>query len=105
MTGEMSWGGVDLLTHRYIGNVRNDVTADMIVNDLKARDIDVVSVEENVVTKHTRYKSFKLSVKRADTDKVDDAGFWPSNVVVRRWWHPRQPRNDGDGAAGAVLAS
>ena len=101
MTGELSWGGVELLSHRYIGNVNSNVTASMIEDDLKSRGIDVVKLEENVITKHSRFKSFKLTVKRDDEEKVDDRGFWPMYVLCRPWYNPRQPRGDRDGA-GAV---
>ena len=105
MTGELSWGGVELLSHRYIGNVNSDVTAIMIENDLKSRGVDVVKLEENVITKHSRFKSFKLTVKRDDEEKVDDRGFWPMYVLCRPWYNPRQPRGDRDGASAAAPLS
>ena len=104
ITGEISWGGVDLLAHRYIGNVRNDVTAKMIKDDLKGRNVDVVDVTENEVKKHTRYKSFKLTIKRGNIGEIDDPNFWPSNVIIRRWHNPRPPRDDRDGDAAAAAA-
>ena len=94
-----------MLAHRYIGNVRHDVTAAMIEEDLKRRDVEVVSLVENDVRKHTRYKSFKLSVKRNDSVKIDVEDFWPSNVVVRRWHNPRQPRPGHEGNDGASAQS
>ena len=102
MTGELSWGGVELLSHRYIGNVHSNVTTSMIESDLKSRGVDVVKLEENVITKHSRSKSFKLTVKRGDEEKVDDHGFWPVNVLCRPWFNPRQPRGDRDGAAAVA---
>ena len=95
-----------MLAHRYIGNVRHDVTAAMIEEDLKRRDVEVVSLVENDVRKHSRYKSFKLSVKRCDSGKIDVEDFWPSNVVVRRWHNPRQSKapagQDGNDGASAL---
>ena len=92
--GELSWGGVDLLTHKYIGYVHSNVTAEMIKDDLKQRGkVDVVALEENVITKHARFKSFKLTVKRADAETVEDRGFWPKGVLVRPWYEPRQRTN------------
>ena len=105
MTGELSWGGVELLSHRYIGNVDSNVTASMIEDDLKARGVDVVKLEQNVITKHSRFKSFKLTVKRDDEEKVDDHGFWPMYVLCRPWYNPRQPRSDRDGASAVVPVS
>ena len=104
MTGEMSWGGVELLSHRYIGNVNSSVTAEMIENDIKSRGVDVVKLEENTITKHSRFKSFKLTVKRNDKEKVDDHSFWPMFVVCRPWYQPRQPPADHDGTTAVVEA-
>ena len=103
--GEISWGGVEMLSHRYIGNVRSDVSAQMIEDDLKTRDINVISVEENQIRSHSRYKSFKLTVKRIDSSKIDDADFWPANVVIRRWHHPRRPQNTDDAATTSSTTS
>ena len=64
----------------------------MIEEDVKSRGIDVVKLEENVVTKHSRFKSFKLTVKRGDDDKVNDNSFWPDGVLIRRWYNPRNSR-------------
>ena len=53
MSGELSQGGVDQLSHKYIGYVKNDITAEMIKDDLKQRgNVDVVSLVENEITKH-----------------------------------------------------
>ena len=68
----------------------------MIANNLKERNVDVVAVVENEAKKHTRYKSFKLTVKRVNANIIDSANFWPSNVFVRRWHNLRQRRLSGD---------
>ena len=53
MSGELLWGGIVQLSHKYIGYVKNDVTAEMIKEDLKQRgNVDVVSLVENEITKH-----------------------------------------------------
>ena len=104
-SGEISWGGVDLLVHRYIGKVRNDVTTIMIEEDLKARGVEIINLEENVEKKHARYKSFKLTVKQTAKALISQKGFWPSGVLVRPWFDPRQRRDDTDGAGVPTLAS
>ena len=78
------------MTHRYVGNVRKEVDADTIEADLVRRGIRNVKVALNMESE--RSKSFKVSFNWNDGDKVDDATFWPSNAVIRRWHHPRQPR-------------
>ena len=53
MSGELLWGGIVQLSHKYIGYVKNDITAEMIKDDLKQRgNVDVVSLVENEITKH-----------------------------------------------------
>ena len=89
-TGVMSWGGNDILAHRYVGNVRTNVTADTINEDLLSLKIRNVKVEVNVESTHS--KSFKVSFNREDAVLVDDASFWPANVIVRRWHNPRPSR-------------
>ena len=86
--------------------MRKEVAADTIEADLVRRGIRNVKVALNVESE--RSKSFKVSFNRDDGDKVDDATFWPSNVVVRRWHHPRQSRpamsdrsNDSVGTAAS----
>jgi hypothetical protein len=89
---DVSWGGVELLAHRYIGNIRNDVNKETIEEDLKSSGIRSLSLSENVTKKHDRFKSFKLSFSRSDIAKIDDPSFWPKDVVVRPWHRPRQPK-------------
>ena len=78
------------MAYRYVGNVRTEVSADVIMADLTTRGIRNARVELNVET--ARSKSFKVSFNRDDGEKIDDAAFWPSNVIVRRWHNPRQKR-------------
>ena len=88
----MSWGGVKLHAYRYVGNVSPGVDAKTIEEDIRGRGVDLVSLEENTVT-HGRFKSFKLTVNRSDLHLIDDPDFWPKDVKVRRFIHPRPRPN------------
>ena len=66
---------------------------------------------ETLDTKHQRFKSFRLRIKRSDLERVEDSEFWPEGVLVSPFFRPRQ--NDlrsavggaGIGAVGGVTAS
>jgi hypothetical protein len=100
-TGDMTWGGNEFNAHRYIGNVRSDADIEVIKKDIEAKGVAVVSLVQNKTEKPARSISFKLTVKKSDCAKIDDATFWPTNVIVRYWHKPRLPRdrrgNDGEG--------
>ena len=73
--------------------------------DLRAWGVDVISLDE-LGRKHSRFKSFKLSIKKDDQEKIDDASFWPPNVKVRRYFAPQCPRaSDDDNAARDGMSS
>ena len=88
-SGVMSWTGADLTVEGYIGRVALSVAADTIKADLISRGIDVIRLEENE-TRHQRFKSFKLVVKKSDFDILLKQGAWPEGVLFRRFWKPRQ---------------
>jgi hypothetical protein len=91
-TGDVTWGGVDLLAHRYLGIVQNAVEKETIENDLNNRGISNLTLVENLNKKHSRLKSFKMSFSRNQCSTVDDPSFWPENVILCFWNRPRLPR-------------
>ena len=88
--GIMSWRGADLTVARYIGHVALGTTAEEIRTSLQSRDVDVVSLDA-IVTKHNRFLSFKLVVKKSQLELIDKADVWPDGVVIGRWWSPKPP--------------
>ena len=88
--GLTSWKGADLTVARYIGRVAVGVSSEMIQTSLKSGGIDVVSLDQ-VKTKHERFSSFKLVVKKAQLPLIENPELWPEGVIVGRWWNPKPP--------------
>lgn len=97
--GSVSWKGADLTVNRYIGNVDITAKSDQIRDYIEKKGITVIEFEENK-TQHTRFKSFRLRIRRSDVTNIDNPEFWPSDVIVRPFFRPRQNQNK-DGASGS----
>ena len=87
--GALSFKGADLTIHRFIGNVHPDVNVETMKKDLDQMGITVLDLQLNQ-GKSTRMKSFHLTAKRSDSEKIDDPETWPENIVVRRFFLPRK---------------
>ena len=65
----------------------------VVANDIKEYCTNVlnVDIEECVplVTKSTRFSSFKLTLERENREKLLDGNCWPKNVVIRKFTQPR----------------
>ena len=81
--------------HRFIGNLHPDVNEEDMKKDLENLGISVLGLEKNQ-GKSTRLKSFHLTAKRSDAEKIDDPNTWPENVIVRRFFLPKKGINDGE---------
>ena len=84
-TGVISWKGADLTVARYVGRVAFGTPASDIQESLKSRGVDVVSLDA-VTTKHDRFASFKLVIKKSQLELIQKDDFWPDGVIVGRWW-------------------
>ena len=93
-SGAMSWSGANLTVACYIGRVDLSVSKDLIKEDLKAMDVNVIDIDENE-TRHGLFKSFKLVVTKKDFDFLSSEEKWPEGVVFRRFRHPRRPPESG----------
>ena len=65
---------------------------------LEARNVKVVSLEA-IETKHDRFASFKLVVKKSQLEIVEKDTFWPDGVVVGRWWSAKSTAPVANAAA------
>ena len=92
-SGAMSFRGADLTIHRFIGRVHPDVNVDSLKTDLENIGISVLDLQLNE-SKLSRFKSFHLTAKRSDAEKIDNPDTWPENVVVRRFFLPRKKAED-----------
>ena len=102
--GEVSWGGVERLAYRYIGNVRPDVQQKEIEDDLRKRGVNFISLESNVNT-HGRFKSFKLTVNRGDLEVIDQPNFWPCGISYRPFRLQRSKPTSGGNAPASDIVS
>lgn len=95
--------------NRYLGNIDMDAKTDEIRTFIEGKGVKVIELEQNA-TKHQRFKSYRLRIRKADVSKTDDPEFWPTDVMVRQYFRPKTTRNgeqwrnsaadkDGDGVS------
>ena len=104
--GLLSVKGADLTVNKYIGRLHNDVTSEAMREFLVAQQITVVKLEQ-LETKHGRFKSFRLRVKRDDLEKIEQRDFWPEGVLCGPFFRPktnkeRHQPNGGTTASGSI---
>ena len=99
----MSVKGADLTVNRYIGRFHNDVTLDGVKEFIAAQNVTVVELEE-LDTKHGRFKSFRLRVKKTDLAVIQDENFWPNGVILSPFFRGKDEKTNINGVAGAASA-
>ena len=60
--------------NKYIGRVHNDVTTENVRKFLDSHKVNVIESEQ-LETKHNRFKSFRLRVRRDDLEKLKNKTF------------------------------
>ena len=75
---------------KYIGHCAVDTKTDDIQKLLVDHNVDIVSLEK-LPTKHDRFSSFKLVLKKSQLSIVENPELWPSGIHVGRWWPPKAP--------------
>ena len=100
--GILSFKGADLTINKYIGRVHNDVTQEELRQYIVDAGISVVELE-TLETKHKRFQSFRLRVKRTDLDRIEQPDLWPEGVIVSPFFRPKskaeQSTTSGNAAA------
>ena len=66
-----------------------------INNHLRDAGIEVVDLKE-LERRHSRFKSFVLTLKKSQLPLVENPDLWPEGVVVRPYFRPCAPREDGN---------
>jgi hypothetical protein len=86
--GFMSFKGADLTVQRYIGRV--DISTDIgtVKNHLTENGVAVIEFEE-LKTIHSRFKSFRLRLKRSELTIIEKPEFWPDDVIVRPYYRAK----------------
>lgn len=80
----------DIFVYRLLPEIDESMVGKhMLDSNVQVRDIKQMSKEES------RFKSFQITVTRPDLPKVLKPNFWPEGVCVRRFFAPREKRNDG----------
>ena len=91
--GVVSWKGADLTVTRYVGRVAVGTSAEEIRTWLESKNVNVVGIEA-ISTKHQRFSSFKLTIKKAQLEIITERDFWPLGVLVGPWWPPKAPSTE-----------
>ena len=86
--GLTSVKGADLTVNKYLGRFHNDVTEEGVRQFIADQGVSVVELEL-LDTKHQRFKSFRLRMKRSQLGLVEDDQFWPEGVIVSPFFRPR----------------
>ena len=102
--GVVSWRGADLTTNRYIGNVDIEASVDDVRTSIEGIGIKVIELEE-LQCRHSRHKSFRLRLKKADVPKTEQAELWPENVVIRNFFRGKDRRTSLAGTDGKTDGS
>ena len=92
-----------LTINKYIGRVHNDVTVDDVRSFLVGQSVSVIELEQ-LETKHNRFKSFRVRVKRADLAIIEERDFWPEGVLCGSFFRPKAD-DDQRQSNGGIAAS
>jgi ribosomal protein L31 len=76
--------------HFYVGNLHIDTTTNAVETYINK----FAKVEKifQLKTKHRYYKSFYVEVNEIYNEKINDAGNWPSNVRIKRFFHSKHSK-------------
>ena len=85
--GLISLKGADLTINKYIGRVHNETTIEDLLNLITSQKITIVELEQ-LETKHQRFKSFRLRVKKDDVERMEDEAFWPKGILFSPFFRP-----------------
>jgi hypothetical protein len=102
--GTVSCRGADLTLNKHIGNVDNSVESDTIVDCIKAKGVDVIKFEE-LERKHTRFKSFRLCLKKDHWKLIEDPDFRPEGVIMRHFFRGKKAISTTDSSNGATAVT
>ena len=100
--GLVSIKGADLTINKYVSRFHTDTTKEALREFISQKNVTVVELEP-IPTTHNRYKSFRLRIKRADLDQIENADFWPEGVIVCQYFRPKNMKDQG--STGAIAAS
>lgn len=78
----------------FIGRLKEDTSPDSIIKYLQKNSImEVIECEE--VETRGRTKAFKLGIPFRYLEEIEDPGFWPEGIIIRRFRFRRTYHNKG----------
>ena len=83
--GLVSWKGAELTVAHNIGRFASGTTSEEISNSLRDKGVEVVELSP-LPTKHDRFLSFKLVLKKSQLPIIENEQFWPEGVIIGRFW-------------------
>ena len=96
--GLMSFKGADLTVNFWVGYAHVDSTADDIKSWTEGQGVKVVEVVD-IPQRHNRFKSFKLCIRKKDTEKIHEEDFWPEGIILRKFFF--NTKNNGHAKTSA----
>ena len=99
--GLFSVKGADLTVNRYVGRWHNDTTIDGVKEFITKQNVSVVELVD-LETKHERFKSFRLRIKKTQLPLIEDENFWPAGVILSPFFRGKDEKQTGTGAASAA---
>ena len=98
--GLTSVKGADLTVNRYVGRWHNDTTVDAVKEFITKQNVTVVELVD-LETRHGRFKSFRLRIKKIQLPTIEDENFWPAGVILSPFFRGKDEKQIGAGAASA----
>lgn len=102
--GLISVKGADLTVNRYVGRFHNDAALEDVRKFIVDQGVTVVELED-LETKHGRFRSFRLRVKRIELPRIEDPEFWPEGVILSPFFRPRGGDKTDGGLPAETTAS
>ena len=87
--------------NKYVGRVHNDTTHDDLRKFITDSGVTVVELEA-LETKHQRFQSFRLRVKRTDLDRIEEPEFWPAGFILSPFFRPKKMEQNNNGSHAAA---
>ena len=95
-SGLISVKGADLTVNRYVGRWDNNATGDAVTEFIVNKEVSVIELEE-LETKHGRFKSFRLRIRKSQLSTIEDENFWPEGVILSPFFRGKEERNRNTG--------
>ncbi|XP_066304486.1 uncharacterized protein [Branchiostoma lanceolatum] len=76
----------------FVSRLSVETSAESLTQFLHDNEMELVDCEK-LVTRFGSYASFKLVIGKADSEKILSPDFWPSGILVRKFYQRSAPRD------------